>query len=125
MQMIVIVPLDGTPIEYFKGYNELFDHLTAIETTKLIANNPNFRKMNWSFTVHSPRRVAAFYAHLKDTCEAINEAYKECLSLIEICTGDYTKPIYIALTPNVDLDYLQKKWCVDYCTFHNLVMKEM
>ena len=120
--MIIIVPLSGKPIEHFKDYNELFDHLTATENTKLIANNP---QMNWSFTIHPPRRVVAFYAHLKDTCEAIREAYDEDLSLITICTGDYTKPTYIALTPNTNVDYLKEKWCIKYCTWHHLLVKEV
>lgn len=123
--MIVIVPLDGTAVEQFEDYNELFDCLTAIENTKLIANNPDFKNMNWSFTIHPPRRVAAFYAHLKDSCEAIKEAYEEGLPLIVICTGEHSKPTYIALTPNIDVDYLKKKWCVDYCTWHHLVVREI
>jgi hypothetical protein len=122
--MIIIVPLSGEPIEHFENYNELFEHLTAIENTKLIAKNPYFKEMNWSFTIHPPRRVAAFYTHLKDSCDAIKEAYEEGLSLIVMCTGDYRTPTYIALTPNVNVDYLKKKWCVDYCTWHHLLVTE-
>jgi len=123
--MIILMPFNGKPIEHFKDYNELFDHLLAVENTKLIANNPNFKEMNWRFTIHPPRRVVAFYVHLKDTNEAIKEAYEEDLSLIEICFGDFTKPTYIALTPNTNLDYLKKKWCVEYCVFHHLVVREV
>lgn len=123
--MIVIVPLHGQPIEHFKDYNELFDCITTIENLKLIAKNLNFNEMNWSFTIHPPRRVAAFYGHLKNSCAAIKEAYEEDLSLIAICRGDYSKPTYIALTPNVDLDYLKKKWCIDYCTWHDLMVREV
>jgi hypothetical protein len=123
--MIVIIPLDGKPIEHFEDYNELFEHLTAIDNTKLVAKNSNFKEMNWSLTVHPPRRVTAFYAHLKDSCEAIKEAYEEGLSLIAICTGDYRTPTYIALTPNVDLAHLKKQWCIDYCTWHDLMVREV
>ena len=99
--MIIITPLNGKPVEYFENYNELFDCITTKENAQLIAENPNFQKMHWSFAIHSPRRVAAYYAHHKDSCDAIKEAYEEGISLIEICTGDYTKPTYIALTPNI------------------------
>jgi hypothetical protein len=125
MQMIILTSLIGKATEYFEDYSDLFEYLTELENAKLIAQNLNFQTMNWSFIIHSPRRVAAFYGHLKDTCEAINEAYEEGLSLIEICAGDYTKPTYIALTPNVDLGYLKQKWCVDYCTWHHLVVREV
>ena len=123
--MIVIIPLDGQPIELFENYNELFNCIMAIENTKLIARNPNFSEMKWSFTIYPPRRVVAFYAHLKDASEAIREAYEEDLSLIEICAGDYSKPTYIAFTPNVDFDYLKEQWCIDYCTWHDLMVREV
>ena len=51
--MIVITPLDGKPAGYFKDYNDLCDYLAEIENAKLIAENPNFQKMNWSFTIRA------------------------------------------------------------------------
>lgn len=123
--MIIIVPLDGKPIEYFENYDGLFECLTTIENLKLLAKRPNVRHMNWSFTVHPPLRAAALYAHSQDPCAAMEEAFGEGVPLIEICIGDYKKPLYIALTPNIDLDYLKKEWCVDYCTYHHLLVKEL
>jgi hypothetical protein len=98
-EMIVIVPLDGQSKEYFEDYNELFDYIIAIENEKLITSNANFKQMNRSFTIHPPKHVTAFYACLKNTCEAIKEANDENTALIEICIGDFNKPLYIALTP--------------------------
>jgi hypothetical protein len=120
---MIIIPLDGKPAKHFEDYNELFDTLIAIENRKLDAKIPNLIPMSWSFTIHPPRQVAAFYAHLKDSCEGIKEAYEEGLPLIEFCNGAYRTPTYIALTPNVNLDYLKKKWCIDYCTWHHLVVR--
>jgi len=123
--MILINPSTTDPIEYVKDYNELWENLTALENEKLLAEKPNFGQMNWSFTIHPPRRVAAFYRHIKDTCEAIQEAWEEELSLIVICTGDYRTSTYIALTGNTDLDYLKKKWCLDYCAWHEIELEEV
>lgn len=122
---MIIVSMDGENIGYFKDYNDLFDSLNGTENTNFIAVNQNARDRDWTFTIHPPQRVTAFFAHLKDSCEAIKEAFDENLPLIEICTGDYTKPQYIAQTPNVDMDYLKKKWCVDYCECHYLVLREI
>jgi len=122
---MIIVSMDGESIGYFKDYNDLFENLIGIESTKSIAVNQNARDRDWTFTIHTPQRVTAFFAHLKDSCEAIKEAFEEGLPLIEICAGDYTKPHYIAQTPNVDMDYLKKRWCVEYCTFHNVLVKEV
>lgn len=94
------------------------------ENLKLLEKEADFHSMNWSFTIHPPRHVTAFYAHLKESCDVIKEAYEGELSLIAICTGNYWAPTYIALTPNVNLDYLKRKWCLEYCRFHHLTVRE-
>ncbi len=119
--MIVILPLDGTPAEHFESYDALLECIMEIENEKHIDDTP----MDWRFTIYPPTEVAALYALSQEPCAAIEEAFEEDLPLIEICTGDYKKPLYIALTPNVDMDYLKKKWCTDYGTYHNLVVKEL
>ncbi|MGV8948881.1 MAG: hypothetical protein ACOH2E_05910 [Candidatus Paracaedibacter sp.] len=122
---MIIVSMDGESIGYFKDYNDLFENLIGIENTKFIAVNQNARDRDWTFTIHPPHRVVAFFAHLKDSCEAIKEAFEEDLPLIEICAGDYTKPLYVAQTPNVDREYLKKRWCLEYCVFHQLEVREV
>lgn len=97
--MIQIVPLDGTPEKYFESFDEIFKDLTKTENSKLVGENPNFAQMNWSFTIYPPKGVATLYAHTKDPCEAMHEAFEDNLPLIEICAGDYKKPLYIVLTP--------------------------
>ena len=123
--MIIIVPLNGEPIEHFEDYTDLFDYITMIENMKLIAKRPNVKHMDWSFTIYSPKRVLALYAYSRVSSEAMKEAAEENLPLIEICIGDYKKPQHIILTPNVDMDYLKKKWCIDYCTYHHLLVREV
>lgn len=122
--MIQILPLDGTPPEYFESFDEFFKDVITTENSKLVDDQPDLSQMNWSFTIYPPKRVAALYAHTKDPCEPMQEALEDHLPLIEICAGDYKKPLYIVLTPNVDMGYLKKKWCIDYCTFHHLLVRE-
>ncbi len=125
MWMIIIVPLNGEPIEHFKDYNELFECITTTENMKLVAKQPEPQRMNWSFTIYPPKRVSALYAHTPNPSEAMREAFEEKLPLIEISIGDYANPQHIVLTPNVDMDYLKKKWCIDWCTWHHLVVREV
>jgi hypothetical protein len=122
--MIKIVPLDGTPSEYFESFDDFFKDVTTTENSKLLDEQPDCSQMNWSFTIYPPKRVAALYAHTKDPCAAMQEAFEDNLPLIEICNGDYKNPLYIVLTPNVDMDYLKKKWCVDWCTYHHILVRE-
>ncbi len=121
--MIRIIPLDGNPIEHFEDYNELFECITSTETMKA-AKRLKPVHIDWNFTIHHPKRASALYIQSKNPSEAIKEAFEENLALIEICTGDYKKPLYIPLTPNVDMDYLKRKWCIDSCTFHHILVKE-
>lgn len=122
--MVIIVSTDGKSIEFFEDYNGLFEYLSGTEHAKFIAVNQNVKDRDWNFTVYSPQQAAILYTDFKDSWEAIKEAFEERISLVEICSGDYKRPLYIAQTPNVDMDYLKKKWCVDYCVYHNLVVRE-
>lgn len=113
-----------TPAVLLEGYNELFDFIADFEDS----NGSGDR--SWSFTVHSPHRVFSLYnnrekgSFASDVDPNLQEAYDEQLSLLEICAGDYTKPQYVALTPNVDTYGLKKKWCQDYCAFHEIEIRE-
>jgi len=123
--MSIIVSTDGDLIGHFKDYNDLFENLIGTGNTSLTATNQNLKDKDWRFTIHPPQQIKVFFAHLKDSCEAIKEAFEESLPLIEICAGDYAKPVYIAQTPNVGIDYLKRRWCMDYCAFHHLAVREV
>jgi len=123
--MIQVLPLDGTPDEYFESFDEFFKDIITTENSKLVDDQADLGQMNWSFTIYPPKRVAALYAHTTEPCDAMQEALEDNLPLIEICAGDYKKPLYIVLSPNVDLDYLKRKWCIDWCTFHHVLVREV
>jgi len=122
--MIEIIPLNGSQRLQFESYDQLFDYITETENLKLLEKCPNVKEMNWSFTIYPPRQVAALYSHKDNPDAAIKEAYEEELPLIEICVGCYKNPSYTVYTPNVDIDYLKMKWCLDYCTYHDFLLKD-
>jgi len=141
--MIEIFISDNAPLEepgacYFEDYHQLFEHITEIEgdlvgyITKAENSKPiafaDRDQEYWRFTVYPPQQVWSLYTHNKDLPEAARETVKEAfeaqLSLIEICRGDYTDPEYIVRTPNVDMNYLKKKWCIEYCAVHNIAIRE-
>ncbi len=107
--MIAILHLDGTPAELFENYDALLDCIIECENEK----HSNDASMDWSFTTYPPGQVVALYAFSQKPCLAMQEAFEENLPLIEICTGDCKNPLYIVATPNVDMDFLKKKWCTD------------
>lgn len=122
--MIEIIGLTGQQGRQFEDYNQLFDYLIRMENRKLLAYFSDFKHLNWSFMIYSPKQVSSLYVYCKNPADAIREAFEDKLPLIEICTGSFQHPLYIVYTPIVDLDYLKKKWCLDYCRFHNLILKD-
>ena len=123
--MIIIQPLDGTPAEHFETFDQLFECILTTESLKVAAKTSNAKLLNWNFTIHAAKEVVGLFTHSKKPPEVLKEAFEERLPLIEICTGDYKHPLHIVLTPNVDMGYLRKKWCVDYCTYHDLLLREV
>lgn len=122
--MIEVIGLTGQQIYQFEDYNQLFDYLVEMENRELLAHCSDFKQLNWSFTIYSPKQVASLYAYSKNLADAIREAFEDELSLIEICNGSYEHPIYIVDTPNVDMDYLKRKWCQHYCRSHDLKLRD-
>ena len=112
----------------FNNYDKLFDFLAQMDSEikdgKLFESYLQFEGTNWSFVTYPPDRVAALYQFAITIDPDLQEAYDEQLSLLELCTGDYNNPQYIAVTPNIDMDALKKKWCRDYCDFHGLSLCE-
>lgn len=121
--MIILQQLNRAVVDQFENFDELFECIITLENSKFASKDPDFRQMEWNFTVFPPAGVAALYAHTQNPSAGLREAYEENLSLIEICTGDYRNPLHIPLTPNVDRDYWKEKWCVDWCTAHDFLVR--
>lgn len=111
-------------VELFEDYNDLFQHLVRLENLKMLASNPDFSTMDWSFTLYSPDRVALLLAHMKEYSLPVKEAYEQGLPLLEICTGNFSFPQYVVQTPMLNMDYLKKKWALDYCECHGITIME-
>jgi hypothetical protein len=123
MLEVKIAPQPPT-IELFEDYNDLFRHIVRLENWKMLAPNPDFSTMDRSFTLYSPNQVALLLAHMKEYYLPIQEAYDQGLPLLEICRGDFGLPEYVAKTPILNMDYLKKKWVLDYSTCHEIIITE-
>ena len=112
----------------FNNYDKLFDFLAQMDSEikdgKLFESYLQFEGTNWSFVIYPPDRVAALYKFATTIDPELQEAHDQQLSLLEICAGDYKNPQYIAVTPNIDMSGLKRKWCHDYCAFHGLALSE-
>lgn len=84
---------------------------------------------SWSFTAYPPERVAHLYHNWKKCFDnpqvhpGVKEAYEQGLGLLEVCTGDYDNPYYIAIATDLNIEALKKQWHLDYCLFYRLVTR--
>jgi hypothetical protein len=46
-----------------------------------------------------------------------SEEVENC-DILEIINGNIKKPLFIPVTPDVDVGSLQQKWCQNYCKVH-------
>jgi hypothetical protein len=111
-------------VELFEDYSDLFQHLVRLENLKMLAPNLDFATMNWSFTLYSPNQVALLLEHMKEYSLPVKEAHEQGLPLLEICTGHFAFPQYVVKTPMLNMDYLKKKWALDYCECHGIIVVE-
>jgi|GEM_PF-1157323 len=110
------------------NYNELFELICETENQLPFEDPTGSGSRSWCFVVHSPHRVFSLYNNMEKGSAIdpnLQEAYDEQVGLLEICTGDYANPQYVAITPNIDMGALKKKWCQDYCVFHELAIREV
>lgn len=124
--MIQIFGTDKTVIGLFKNYDELFKHINTQESSKLSESSSCFPGNIWSFVLFTNKRLSyIYYKTLEKSFSAIGrQAYEQELDLIEISRGDFQNPLQIPVTPDVNIQELQKNWCQDYCDNQGYVLVE-
>lgn len=122
--MLEIYNLKGEKLKSIPN-DEFFDYISAGE---LLEDHPEFDKTNtqWGFVIFPPKWVHNLYLKLKKEylTPAIQAAYEQNLGLIEICQGDYAKPIWIHMIPGLNVGLIKKEWYLAYCKSHGYVIKE-
>ena len=59
-----------------------------------------------------------------DLEETRKEASKK-FDILEIVNGDPKKPVFIPITPDVDIKSLQQQWCQNYCKAQGYALFEV
>ena len=121
--MIDIFNEDTGNMEAFKSYDDLLEHIKALENQKFVETG---EKQYWIFNVHSPESLAGPYWKAAKAISILltkeeQDAYENGLNLIEMFKGDNENPTQIILTPDIDIKEIQKKWCREYCSKHGYV----
>ena len=117
----MLILFDRHHILAFNNYRRLYKHLEKLERCK--------GKGKWIFARHSHERVLSFYRYVCDQEIAVSPSEKlapaEAGDVLEMINGDVKKPIFIPVTPDVDVITLQQQWCQNYCKEHNYALFEI
>jgi hypothetical protein len=113
----------GSPVH---NSDDLFEFIKNMENAKLSEDHPEFGSFSWSFKVFNPRRTFELYHNIKEESltPAIRQAYEKQLDLLEMYKGDLHSPIQIPIISDIDVKYLQKIWCFEYCRAHGYGISE-
>lgn len=116
--MLVLFDMPKNQIHTFNNYGKLYNHLKSLERDK--------GKAKWIFTCHSHHHVFAFYRYIcMKSMTPQEKEEKEGLYILEIVRGDVKKPVFIPVTPDVDIESLRARWCQTYCKAHHYVLMDV
>jgi hypothetical protein len=111
----------------FETYDQAFDFISGMDgevEEGSLFYLPLKTGNNWSFVTYPPERVNQLCQFDPLAEPSLRKAYDEQLGLLELCSGDYANPRYIALTPDVDVQGLKKQWLQKYCKAHGLAIED-
>ena len=116
--MLLLVNEQNNRVQIFQDYNGLYTHIESREKDKHARKGNPRQAQCWVFTRHSYQRMATYQGAL--ACQAANgnstdSRGEKGWDILEIVSGNPTKPIFIPLAHNLDTKPLQKKWCDHYC----------
>jgi len=136
--MLILFDLPKDTIHAFKTYHTLYNHLEYLEKTK--------GKGKWVFARHSHQHVLACYRYIRNQKlsaqparifeQGLERALKQAAAktiekgdkkfdFLEIINGNVKKPVFIPITPDVNIIALQQQWCQNYCKEYGYALVEV
>jgi hypothetical protein len=124
--MINLFKTDGTLLNVFEEYRDLYLYITHQENAKLFKDHPEFGQPAWSFRVLSLEQVAKLIQTLEKDYDMLLlfEAWERKLPMVEIGEGSPQEIVQILVTPDIDVENLRDNWCLAYCKAHGLYATE-
>jgi hypothetical protein len=109
-------------MESFKSYDDLLNHIKAIERQKLIEGDQE----GWIFTIYSNETLGRLYDNFVKVTEILltekeQEAYEGGFEILETSKGDQGNITQVILLPDMDVNKIKKDWCKDYCLKHGYI----
>ena len=126
--MLLLINEQKNCVQILQNYNNLHNCIEAQEKQRNASKAHKRKGHPWVFTRHSCQRMANYQdIFAKQTPnETRTSSIKESgWDILEIVSGNPTKPCFIPLVHDLDLEALQKNWCHRYCHAHGLNLIEI
>jgi len=146
--MLILFDLPKDNIHAFNTYGTLYNHLENLERIKgkgkWIFARHSWQHMMSCYRYVRDRKVCAQSAETFE--QGLEEALKQAVAgklvlakagnqgkgegsenfdVLEIVNGNIKKPVFIPVTPDVDVIALQQQWCQNYCKVHGYALFEV
>ena len=118
--MIVILTAAYKKHGTFSNFGEVATHIMAIEYINQNDNDCDddcqVNQQDWLFKHYDCRQVQKLYQAMKPSLnrDKLKQAYERRLPALEICSGQYDNPQFVAVTDEVNIDDQRKSWCFEY-----------
>jgi hypothetical protein len=146
--MLILFDLPKNVIHAFNTYGTLYNHLENLERKRgkgkwVFALHSHQRMMSYYRYIRDRKAYLQSAATFE---EGLEEALKQAVAgklipkraknqeksedgensdILEIINGNVKKPVFIRVTPDVDVGSLQQKWCQNYCKAHGYRLFEV
>jgi hypothetical protein len=136
--MLILVNQKNERKKKFKDYKDLYGHIDRSQQMKRM-RDPKLMD-EWVFTIHPYQRLAIFSAFVyrqmiideQNAGESTGESPGESkaqnqkkLDVLEISCNQTKNPVFLHVTPDVDIEVYRKDWCQRYCQYHGFELREI
>ena len=133
--MLHLLDENFSRIGSFKIYDEVVDFIHNSQIYHLVyvskhhyplAETLDLKEVGWRFVYYKHTELNIIYSCMKEPpIKGIErEAFEQGLDLIEVHHGNPLNPIQLAVTADLDIEFLKKEWCEAYCKAHGYSLIE-
>jgi len=124
--MLILVNQKNERKKKFKDYQDLYGHIDRSQQMKRM-RDPKKLPDEWVFTIHPYSRLALFsaFVYRQMIMDEQNPGQDKKLDVLEISCNQTKNPVFIHVTPDIDIEVYRKDWCQRYCQFHGFKLIEI
>jgi hypothetical protein len=124
--MIILVNQKNERKKKFKDYQDLYSHIDRSQQMKRM-RDPKKLPDEWVFTIHPYHRLAIYseFFYRQKIMDQKNQEQDKKFDVLEISCNQTKNPVFIHMTPDINIEVYRKDWCQRYCQYHGFELIEI